>query len=140
MDEEPKRPKVGIGVLIQKNGKFLLGKRVSQHAPGVFSPPGGHLEYNETITEAGIRETREEAGIEIHNVRFLCVCNERAYGKHYLNVGLLADWKSGEPQIMEKDKFASWDWYELDQFPEPGFALNTLYIEAVKTGKNFFDN
>lgn len=41
--EHIQRPKVGIGVIIQKDGKFLLGKRKSEHGNGTWCFPGGHF-------------------------------------------------------------------------------------------------
>lgn len=36
-----------------------------------FNLPGGKLEDNETLEEAGIREVKEETGIDIYNLKFL---------------------------------------------------------------------
>ena len=33
--------------------------------PGVWVPPGGHIELNETLLEAGLRELREETGLKL---------------------------------------------------------------------------
>jgi len=140
MNEE-KRPKVGIGVMIFKDGKVLVGKRKNSHGAGEYAWPGGHLEYMESILECAKREAREEAGIEIQNVRFLRLMNLKAYDpKHYVDIALIADWKSGEPQVLEPEKCEFWDWYPPDNLPKPGFAAIDTYLEALKTGKNFFDN
>src|SRR5438105_3597711 len=114
MDQE-QRPKVGIGLLIFKNGKVLLGKRKGSFGEGEYCGPGGHLEYMESFEECARRETREEAGIEIENVRFLCLNNLKEYApKHYVDIGLVANWKSGELKNMEPEKREGWDWYDLD--------------------------
>lgn len=79
--------------------------------------------------------------IEIKNVRFLRVSNLKKYeGKHYLDIGLLTDWQSGIPTPLEPHKNESWDWYKLDNLPEPLFEVIKDSIEALKTGKNFFDS
>ena len=70
------RPKVGLGAYIIKDDKILLGKRKSAHGEGTWCPPGGHLEFNERLEECAIRETMEEAGINIKNVRFLTITND----------------------------------------------------------------
>merc|ERR1712139_342905 len=36
-----------------------------------FNLPGGKLENHETFEEAAIRETKEESGIDIYNLKFL---------------------------------------------------------------------
>lgn len=132
--------KVGIGVFILKDGKVLLGKRQGSHGAGEYAGPGGHLEYMESFEDCAKRETLEETGIEITNVRFLCLSNLKQYApKHYVDVGLLADWKSGEVRVMEPDKVESWDWYDLDNLPGELFAAEPHYLAAIKSGRNFWD-
>ncbi len=134
------RPKVGIGTMIFKEGRVLLGKRGSSHGSGEYALPGGHLEYMESFEECVKREVREEAGIEIENIRFLRLLNLKTYApKHYVDIGLIADWKSGEPQVLEPEKCEGWAWYDLNDLPEPLFAALPSYFEAYKTGKNYFD-
>ncbi len=132
--------KVGIGVVVFKDGKILLHKRKNAHGAGEYAAPGGHLEYMESIEQGARRECREEAGIEIVNVRFLDLINTKTYApKHYVTIGMVADWKSGEPKVMEPEKCESWEWYDIDHLPQPLFSATTHYIETLKTGKSFFD-
>src|ERR1700739_4984898 len=108
-------PKVGIGVLIFKDDKVLLGKRKGSHAEGLYGGTGGHFEYMESFEECAKRETREETGIEIENIRFLCLTNlKSSKPKHYVDIGLVADWQSGDPQTLEPNKIEGWNWYSLD--------------------------
>lgn len=138
---ETKRPKVGIGVMIFKDGKILLAKRKGSHGAGEYAFPGGHLEYMESFENCARRETREECGVEIQNLRFQLLSNVTTYApKHYVHIGVIADWKSGEPEVLEPDKCESWDWYALNALPEPLFALCQLAIENYGTGKNYFDS
>ena len=55
---ELQRPKVGVGVMIFKNGKVLLGKRKGSHGEGEFALPGGHLEYMEGFANCASREVQ----------------------------------------------------------------------------------
>ncbi len=138
---EKQRPLVGIGVMIVKDGKMLLGKRKGKHVPGVYAWPGGHLEYMESFEEGAKREVMEETGLEIENIRFISVFNIKSFApKHYVNLTLLADWKSGEAKVTEPDKCESWDWYEFENLPEPLFNTIKLSLEAIKGGQNYFDN
>ncbi|KKQ79681.1 MAG: Nudix hydrolase 1, partial [Parcubacteria group bacterium GW2011_GWC2_38_7] len=57
--------KVGLGVIIIRDNKVLLGLRQGSHGAGEWAYPGGKVEFGETIFEAAIRETKEEAGIDI---------------------------------------------------------------------------
>ncbi|MBI2482041.1 MAG: NUDIX domain-containing protein [Candidatus Vogelbacteria bacterium] len=63
-----KQTRVGVGVFIFKEGKFLMLKRANSHRSGSWSVPGGHLEYGESFENTAKREVLEEAGIKIKNL------------------------------------------------------------------------
>lgn len=133
--------KVGIGVMIFKEGKVLAGRRKGTHGEGEYAWPGGHFEYMESFEECARREVMEETGIEIKNIRFLRLMNLRQYApKHYVDIALVADWKSGEPHVLEPDRIDRWDWHlpeDLDG--QPMFAALPSYFEALETGRNYWD-
>ncbi|XP_038078066.1 nucleoside diphosphate-linked moiety X motif 17-like [Patiria miniata] len=59
---------VGVATLLwSSDRKLLLTRRAAnlKTFPGVWVPPGGHVELNETLTEAGLRELMEETGLEL---------------------------------------------------------------------------
>lgn len=132
--------KVGVGVMVRKGNKILTGKRKGAHGVGEYAWPGGHLEYMESIEACAKREVFEETGMEIENIQFLRLMNMTQYApKHYIDIAVTADWKSGEPQVMEIDKIEGWQWRAIDDIPEPMFAALPSYFEALRTGKNFWD-
>ena len=135
-----RRPKVGVGVLVLKDGKVLLTKRKGTHGKGEWAFPGGHLEYGESIEECARRECREEAGIEIKNVKFVRVSNMKKYGKHYVDIGIVAEWSAGNPEVREPKKTGYWDWYDVENLPRPLFGAIEQTLEALNSGKNFFDD
>jgi 8-oxo-dGTP diphosphatase len=140
MVRETQRPKIGLGVMILKDGKVLLGKRKGSHGEGEFAFPGGHLEYMESFEDCARREVREECGLEIGNLRFQLTANVTKYApKHYVHINLLADWKSGEPKVLESDKSESWAWHDVNNPPVPLFEMCKLAFQSYKTGQNYFD-
>jgi 8-oxo-dGTP diphosphatase len=141
MEYEVERPMVGVGVMVLKGRKVLVGRRRGAHGDGEYAWPGGHLEYMESFYACARREVREEAGIEIDNIRFLRLLNLRTYEpKHYVDVMLIADWVSGEPIERDAEKIGDWGWYDVDRLPEPFFATLATAVEAYKTGRAFFDD
>lgn len=126
--------------MILKEGKVLMTKRKGSHGAGELSFPGGHLEYMESFEDCAIRETREECGLELKNLRFLYVTNVMKYApKHYVHIGMVADWASGEPQLMEPDKADEWHWYDLNELPsEPMFEFCKLAFDAYRTGRAYY--
>jgi len=141
MNDINNTPTVGVGVMILKNNKVLLGKRKGSHGEGEYAFPGGHLEYMEPFEKCAERETKEECGIEIENIRFQFLANLTKYApKHYVHIGLIAEWKNGEPKTLEPEKCESWAWYDPENLPAPLFEACRLSIESYKSGENYFDS
>jgi 8-oxo-dGTP diphosphatase len=133
-------PLVGVGVTLFREGMVLLGKRLGSHGAGEYSTPGGHLDHLESFEACARREVREECGLEIKNIRFQFVANVAKYApRHYVHVGLLADWESGEARVLEPGKCEGWGWYPLDFPPGPLFEMTRLALVALRENRKYFD-
>lgn len=53
------KPNVTVAAIIENNGKFLLVEEITERG-NRFNQPAGHLEDNETLLQAVVRETLEE--------------------------------------------------------------------------------
>lgn len=139
-DKKEKRPKACVGVMIFKDGKVLLGKRRNKHGNGEYAFPGGHVEYGDSFKNCVIKETSEEAGIKIKNIQFQCVSNIFKHeGRQDVVVNFIADWDSGEPRDLPEERIGEWQWYDLNDLPEPIFYPSWVGIDSHNTGKNFYD-
>lgn len=126
-------PRVGVGVLVLRDGKLLLGKRSGSHGAGQYASPGGHLEHMESFAACAQREVLEETGCSIGSIRLLRVMNLTVYApRHYVDLTFAADWVSGEPEVREPDKVESWGWYDLEALPSPLFATLPTAIAALR--------
>lgn len=131
------RPKVGLSLLVLKphgtSYKALLSARKGSHGADEYGTPGGHMEHGETFEEGALRELAEECGDDflVTQPQFLCVSNVLDYlPKHYVDIGMVAHWVSGEPVQMEPEKAGPWGWYPLDDLPSPLFAVVDSLVEA----------
>lgn len=117
------RPLVGVGVLITKDAKILMGKRKNAHGDGTWAPPGGHLEYGETPQEGAQREVREETGLIVNTMRWLTFTNDMFIEakKQYITLYFVTEYISGTPQILEPDKCTALAWFAFDELPSPLF-------------------
>jgi 8-oxo-dGTP pyrophosphatase MutT (NUDIX family) len=63
-------PHVTVATVIEDNGRFLFVEEESGDGRLVLNQPAGHLEPNETLIEAAVRETLEETGwtVEVQGV------------------------------------------------------------------------
>lgn len=121
MDEPPRRPAVGLAAIIVRDGKVLLGKRRGSHSAGVWSTPGGHLEWDEDFETCVAREVLEETGLEINTCEQFWFSNNvlPADDRHYVTLYFQCEVLGGEPQTLEPDKCEGWQWFDLDDLPEP---------------------
>jgi 8-oxo-dGTP diphosphatase len=117
------RPQVGIGVLIIRDNKVLLGKRKSAHGHGCWGPPGGHLEFAETFQECAQREVLEETGMHVTQIFQGPTTNDIFYneGKQYVSIFMIAYNTREIPRVTEPDKCECWHWFAFDQLPNPLF-------------------
>lgn len=117
------RPLIGVGVIVKKDGKVLLGKRKNAHGDGTWALPGGHLEFNETIEACAEREVFEETGLYINNVRYAAFTNDIFTNKrkHYVTLFVTAEFSHGKLELKEPHKCEQWDWFSWDNLPKPKF-------------------
>ena len=134
MESEAKRPKVGLGVLVVRDGKVLLGQRINTHGANTWQFPGGHMEFGESFEQTARRECMEEAGITLGPVSFLHTTNDifEEEGKHYVTV-IMQSTTTDDPKVLEPEKCASWGWYDWNHLPQP---LMKPIVHLLEDGVN----
>jgi 8-oxo-dGTP pyrophosphatase MutT (NUDIX family) len=78
--------RVGVAVLIIRDGRVLLIRRSGSHGAGSWATPSGHLDFGETPEQCGIREAHEETGVEVADLTFMAITNHlfEIEQKHYI--------------------------------------------------------
>jgi 8-oxo-dGTP diphosphatase len=133
---------VGIDVLAFRDKKILLGKRKGGYGEGMWGLPGGNLEHGESMLAAAMRELAEETALQANNFLFSDVVNDRAVTKedrHYLHVSFTADAQDGEVELREPDRCAGWEWFSLDELPDPLFPPHARHIQDFLQKKHFIE-
>lgn len=123
MSMQEDRPKVGLGVVIVREGKVLIGRRIGAHGANTWTIPGGHVEFGESWEACARRETKEEVGLDLENVLFLGVTDDYdiGEGKHYVTIFVKAESRQGEPRVCEPDKYVDLQWCPWERIPSPRF-------------------
>ncbi len=123
-------------VLVWRPGEVLLA-RAPHFAPGMYSALAGFVEAGETLENCVHRETAEEVGLQVDDLRY--------YGSqswpfpHSLMLAFTARWTGGDivPQAGEIEHAA---WYPLDALPgiPPRFSISGHLIrdtvQAMQAG------
>lgn len=120
---QPPQVRVGVAVLVQRQGRVLLGRRHGSHGAATWALPGGHLEFGEDIETCARRELAEETGLQATRLVAGPYSNDvfSAEGRHYVTLFMLADVAPGEPQLLEPDKCEGWHWCNWQALPQPLF-------------------
>lgn len=128
--------RVGVGVIVMREGKVLLGKRKGMHGEGAWCAPGGHLEYLEKVRDCAARELLEETGLIADEVE-LGPWGENVIDgdRHYITVYTFVRNYTGELQNLEPHKCAGWEWFALDELPSPLFPSLQNLLEIICAAK-----
>ena len=138
MAAEPARPQIGVGVIFVRDGQVFLAKRHGAHGEDTWASAGGHLENGETLEECARREAMEELGVTVGDLRFLCLSNIIAYGKHYVDIEFLGDISGQEPVLKEPEAFIASGWFPLEDPPEPLFLAMGYALDSYNTGQMYY--
>jgi 8-oxo-dGTP diphosphatase len=133
--ESESQVRVGIGIMVMREGQVLLGRRKGSHGAGEYAWPGGHLEFGETIEECVAREIEEETGLIVRPVRPVSLSNVIKYDRHYIDIQYLVDYVSGVPEVREPEKVEGWAWYSLDALPVPLFEFTRRGLAGYRAGE-----
>lgn len=130
---EQKRPGVGCGVAIVRDGKLLLVLRLRQPEADHWGLPGGKVDWGEPVRVAAAREIHEELGLTIVPGRLLCMADtiDRGDGMHWTAPVYLVEDSVGEPAVMEPDKMGGCGWFPLDALPSPLTRATLAAVAAL---------
>lgn len=113
-----------VHVFFIEDGRVLLLRRFNTgYEDGRFSVPAGHLDGDETVTAAAVREALEETGAVISpdDLEVVHVMHRRIAGEADERIDFFLRvhrWR-GEPGIREPDKCDELSWHPLPELPGP---------------------
>lgn len=127
--------KVGIGVMILRENKILLGHRIGKDTGGIYEPgswclPGGKQEYGETFFEGAAREVEEETSLRISRMELFGAADDIASDRHFVTLWVLAHSCAGTARVTEPDKQDEWRWFDIDALPDRIYGPSQKFIHA----------
>ena len=117
-------PLISIDILLKKDNKVLLGKRVNQPAQGYFFSTGGRINKNETIANAMARIASNELNLELKYVPKFIGVFEHFYddsiyenvSTHYVN--LAYEYEVQEALSLPTEQHNEYQWFTIDKLLE----------------------
>ena len=111
---------VTVHLLFIREDQILLSRRFNTgYRDGEYSVPAGHLDGDETVIAAGMREAKEEIGvtIEASDMTFSSVMH-RNEGEERVDFFVKVHKWQGEPFNAEPDKCDDLRWVNVNDLPE----------------------
>jgi 8-oxo-dGTP diphosphatase len=119
---------------------LLLLRANTGYMDGYWAMPAGHVEQGESVTQAAVREVREEIGVEIAETDLEPVTAMHRTGGNGQPIDERVDffftttrW-TGEPRLMETDKAGGLGWYSLDDLPDPVVPHEARVLAGLRNG------
>lgn len=127
---------VAVHLLLIQDGKILMLRRYNTgYEDGNYSVVAGHIDGGEQLKTAMIRETREEAGIEISPNDLTAVgVMHLIEDDEYVSFFLHASHYSGEITNMEPHKCDDLNWFDIDDLPPNTIPYVRRAIKNYRTG------
>lgn len=110
-------PFIGVGCIVVHDGRVLLVR----DRRGLWSTPGGHLDFGESPAEAAVRETAEETGVAVIGVEFVAITNDVMpdVGKHYVTIWMRGETDEPTIAIADTHEIEEAAWFDPHSLPAP---------------------
>lgn len=137
------KPGLGVGIMILKDNKVLLGLRNPNkenasselNGQGTWTMPGGKVEYMEKLVDAAKRELEEETSLVATSLKLICISDDMTDTAHYVTVGFFVEEYSGEIKTMEPETILEWKWFDINNLPinmyKPSKKIIEKYLDGI---------
>jgi 8-oxo-dGTP diphosphatase len=140
MPKGPSHPVVGVGAVVIDGGRVLLVKRGKEPLRGRWLIPGGTVELGESLTDAIVREVREETGLTVRPGEVVLVFDRidrdgEDIRYHYVIVDYVCELVGGDLEAgSDADDALFVPISDLPQYGVPPVALE-LILRVVRERK-----
>lgn len=109
---------ISVDALIIKDNKILLIRRGAEPDKGKWATPGGYIGWDESASEAVIREVKEETGLNSTKATFLTVSSSpQRHPKQVVTIAYLVE--VDDTPLKNGDDAEAAQWFALDALPTP---------------------
>lgn len=127
-------------LVLRQGDSVLLSRRYNTgFHDGEYSLPAGHLDGNETLGQAAVREAHEELGIDLiaQNLTLIHVLHRKETDGERMNFFFAADVWRGEPKIREPNKCDELRWFVLSDLPANIIPYVQHALQNIHRGNSY---
>jgi ADP-ribose pyrophosphatase YjhB (NUDIX family) len=133
--DEKFKPYVAVWLVAKKDEQILLLRRYNTgYMDGHYTLVAGHLEADEGVTSAMIREAKEEAGLSLtrEQLSVAHITHRKCPDREYLDFFFVARDFKDEPSNMEPDKCDDMQWFSMNELPTNILPNLKFALDAIK--------
>ena len=132
--------KVYVSTVIKNDDKILLIQEGKPNCYGKWNVPSGHLEENEDILAAAIREVREETGLNVKLAGLLGVYNNQFENNNSIQFSFLGEVEDGSEPMFDGKEILDAKWVEMPAVSEYDLRDREYFqdiLDKIRAGKTF---
>ncbi|NQV90049.1 NUDIX domain-containing protein [Candidatus Uhrbacteria bacterium] len=125
-------------ILLNEQGQVLLLKRQNTgYKDNEFGLPAGHVDGEEELTQAMIREAREEVGLNLQseNLELGHVMHRHCGDHECVDFFFLCQRWEGTPTNCEVEKCSELTWFPLEALPESTIDYYKQAFDHIREGQ-----
>ena len=131
-----RRPVPAAIALVVRGEEILLIRRARPPDAGRWAFPGGKIDFGESLLAAAERELLEETNVEADALRVITALDAfdgmpTALHQHFILVGVLCRWRSGEPRAADDATHAAWHTMEAMSKKVAMLSRDVLSVGAL---------
>ncbi|WP_440409912.1 NUDIX hydrolase [Neorhizobium petrolearium] len=127
----PSSPQPASSAILEREGRFLLIRRINPPSADLFAFPGGRGEPGETPDQTALREFFEETGIAVRNPILFAtydIRSEKDDGRHFF-LSVFRVEADADTEAIAADDAADPGWYTVEEIrllPVPPSVLECV--------------
>lgn len=127
--------KVIAGCVVKKDNKILMVQEGLDFCYGQWNFPAGHVDEFENITDAAIREVKEETGLEVKLKGVLPICETELRDETHIIIRFVAEVIGGEIKF-DSNEILDAQWLDIEDIEK----MTDKELRNYEVGKNILKN
>lgn len=127
--------KVIAGCVVEKENKILMVQEGLDFCYGQWNYPAGHVDEFENITDAAIREVKEETGLDVRLKGVLPICETELRGETHIIVRFVAEVIGGQIQY-DTNEILDVKWLDIEEIR----SMTEKELRNYEVGKSIIEN
>ena len=128
----PSSPQAASSAILERDGRFLLIRRVNPPSMDLFAFPGGRAEPGETPDQTAVREFLEETGIAVRNPVLFATYDLKSEkeGRRHFFLSVFRVEADPDAQAIATDDAADAGWHTVEEIR--GLAVPASVLECAE--------